>query len=129
MSAGRLPFEAGVWEQGAAGDGFAVWSGHYTLAAARAAAVRYARKLSGPSGARTGGALSWAGGYRAIERPVKWVDWTGAAPDSRSWAEVERDRIREAERAEAAWIAAAQERAKSPEEREEELWLARHRRS
>lgn len=58
-------FEAGVWEQG---KGFVPWSSHITEAAAKKAALRYAKKQKQP----TGGSLSWKGGVRRPDGSVMW---------------------------------------------------------
>ena len=60
-------FEAGVWEQG---EGFVAWSSHSTAELAQRAAKKYAKSQK----QATGGALSWAGGYRmAGSDSVTWI--------------------------------------------------------
>ena len=66
-----LGFEAGVYQQGFEGE-LLVWSEHRTEAAARAAAKKYARGQQ-KSGPRTGGSLSWSGGYRAKGEKTSWI--------------------------------------------------------
>lgn len=66
------PFAAGVWgqqEEREDGVGLIVWSRHRTEAAARRAAIGYARR-KGPS---AGGALSWAGGHRGPDGATRWL--------------------------------------------------------
>lgn len=62
------PYEAGVWEQPL---GFVSWSQHSSAELAMKAARRYSRAQT----AKTGGALSWSGGWRKIgDRRVNWVE-------------------------------------------------------
>jgi hypothetical protein len=72
-SAIKYSFESGVWEQCGDEHGFVPWGRHRTEAAARKAAIRIAKELraSGPS---TGGALSWAGGYRSVGQKPTWLN-------------------------------------------------------
>ena len=63
-------YEAGVWEQG---RGFVGWSTHRTETAAAKAARKYAEKQTPTAGA----ALSWAGGVRAPDGDVRWIDRDG----------------------------------------------------
>lgn len=71
-------YQAGVWEQG---RGLVVWSSHGTEALAAAAARRYARQLRGAS---SGGALTWAGGWRQDGASVHWIGADGKPAPSES---------------------------------------------
>lgn len=66
----RYPYQAGVWEQQ---FGFVEWSRHQTPETAARTAVRYARAQT----SRTGGALTWAGGWTDGNGRVHWVDRHG----------------------------------------------------
>lgn len=70
-AARRAAWQAGVWEQG---HGFVAWSAHRTEAAARRAAVKYAKQATNQG---AGGALSWAGGVTDPGGSVVWFDRDG----------------------------------------------------
>ena len=63
-------YRAGIWEQNM---GLVEWSRHRTKDEAIRRAIQIARKQT----ARTGGALSWAGGWADLDGMVHWVDRDG----------------------------------------------------
>lgn len=75
----QLLWESGTWaqhEEGPGGDGLWVMKRHRSRDAAFKSARSFARWLS-VHGPRAGGLLSWAGGFRAPNGDVTWIDKDG----------------------------------------------------
>lgn len=66
-------YEAGVWEQG---KGLVVWSRHATRRAAIDAARKHAKQLECEN-RRSGGPLSWSGGWRKVGASTTWINSRG----------------------------------------------------